>query len=176
MNPATRKALAGDPTVRSIRQVHHQQPGGAAGAARGSCRFVPENAAGSSDGVVRGWSPTRKLSLGRTSLPIDEYRSSVRSDYLSAYADLRPAVQDLSVGTLGPGEVVILPGTRAAPNTAVYFLKIPRNAQSPGLKAISICPFFRGLKPPAPSGSSIYSCSTKEVARLVYPGRGPGGV
>ena len=140
--------MAGDPTVRSIRQVHHQQPGGAAGAARGSCRFVPENAAGSSDGVVRGWSPTRKLSLGRTSLPIDEYRSSVRSDYLSAYADLRPTVQDLSVGTLGPGEVVILPGTRAAPNTAVVFPENPEKCTKPGPKGHIDLPLFQGVKTP----------------------------
>jgi hypothetical protein len=45
----------------------------------------------------------------------------------------------------------------------LYFARISRKGNGPGLKAALFCCFFMGLKAPAPSAKRRYNCSTKSL-------------
>jgi len=65
---------------------------------------------------------------------------------------LKPLVNSALFGTTEVVPFQNIDLFRASLELQLYFLQISTEAQGPGLKALSICRVFRGLKPPAPSG------------------------
>src|SRR6185437_6585472 len=56
-----------------------------------------------------------------------------------------------------------IPKKKLSPNTTVV---LPSYDSDPGLKALVFGPFFRGLKPPAPSAIAVCNCGSKRRKRV----------